>query len=374
MTQAVPSTSQPSGWSCLNGIQNQMHSVCEKIRGLCSTDCKIYTFLILGRVLQTAAIAACIFTIGFTFVAGPAALLGLVPSIAMGILGTWVAGNGGKITEMLYLDAPFVPGQPIGLSNTGSNCWINSGCQILANIPAFQARLRQIPEFAAFLSAYNAARTGHLKVAPNIDTHQIRQFLSRETNGQISAGYEQEDAAQLFEYLFQGRNSLYTFDQQLNGLPAAARLEPMVQLQIDRGAPMPPFDHLLNNFFNFVTDIGQRGQLFFQRAPDDMLIQCKRFYQDQGVLGKINDPLEIPERFRLPAQYVRSGEHPVYDCDAFLVHMGSSPHVGHYVSYIKTGNTWWYCSDSTVYAVSADQVKEAMKHSYILHFAKSQLP
>jgi hypothetical protein len=210
-----------------------------------------------------------------------------------------------------------------------------------------------------------------LKVTPNIDTHQIRQFLSRGTNGQIRPGHEQEDAAQLFEYLFQGRNSLYAFDQQLNGMPATVRHEPMIQLEIERRSPPPSFEHMLNNFFDCVTDLGQRQQLFFQNAPGDLLIQCKRFYHDLGTYGKINDPLEIPERFPLPAQYLRSGEHPFYQCDAFLTHIGSSPHGGHYVTYIKVGNTWWYCSDSSVSQVSESQAKEAMRHSYIQHFAKA---
>lgn len=357
--------------NCFNGIQHHLYSAHEKICGLCSTDSKVYAFLILGRVLQAAALVSLAASAVFTFLVGPVALVGLVPAIAMGLLGTYVAGNPQELNEIVQMARPFVPGQPIGLVNGGSNCWLNSSLQMLAHVPAFERRMRQIPQLVQFLDSYRAARTNYYKVSPDIDTHQIRQVLHRETGGVIDQGHVQEDAAQVFEWLFQGPNGLYQFEHLLNGAPANPRREPMIQVDIERGVPIPTFENLLSGFFDHRTDIGQRQQLFFPRAPDDLLIQFKRFYRDRdGTQGKVSENIETPERFQLPSRFVRSGENAAYQCDAFLLHYGASQDGGHYVSYIKVGTTWWYCSDSRVYEVSDKHAQTAMKQSYIMHYAK----
>ncbi len=358
--------------NCLNGIYHQLYAVQEKICGLCSTDSKIYVLLILGRTLQSAALVSFAASIVFTLFVGPAAFIGLVPAVAFGVLGTYIADNPQELNAMVQMTRPFVPGQPVGLTNSGNNCWLNSGLQLLANVPAFEPRMRQIPPLAQFLDAYKDARAGYRKVAPNFDSHQVRQFLSTETRGAVGGDHVQEDSSQLFEFLFQGPNALYQFDHLLNGAPATARREPMIQVDIQRVNPLPGFGQLFNGFFDHMTDIGQRQQLFFQHSPNDLLIQLKRFYRDpDGTLGKINDPIDAPETIQLPATLVRTGESAAYQCDAFLIHHGLTQDGGHYVSYIKVGNTWWYCSDSSVIEVSAKDALSAMKQSYILHYAKS---
>jgi ubiquitin C-terminal hydrolase len=148
-------------------------------------------------------------------------------------------------------------------------------------------------------------------------------------------------------------------------------------IQIDPGPQLgrPDFQQLFNSYFDYQTDLGQRVQLFFRQAPNDLLIQIKRFerYQDAAgnfQLRKIDDPIAIPERFAVPNQIVRTNEAPQYQCDAFLIHRGGSLDGGHYVAYVKRGDTWWYSSDTVVYEVSASQALEEMKYSYICHFAK----
>jgi hypothetical protein len=365
-------TAQPPSFirSCLTGIQSKFYSIQHK---LCNTDTRIYAFLILGRVLQATALMATVASIAFTFLVGPATLAGLVPAIAVGILGTYVAGNPQELNEIIQMGRPFVAGQPVGLNNNGNNCWLNSGLQILAHIPAFEARMRQIPEFAQFLDSYRAARAASQKVSPIIDSHQIRQHLSTQTRGGVDAGHVQEDAAQLFEYLFEGQDhALYRFEHQLNGLAAVPRSEPMIQLDIEGGRPIPAFPQLFNSFFNHTTDRGQFQELFFPSAPNDLLIQIKRFYRDRdGTQGKINDPIEVPLTFRPPNSCVR-GESASYECNAFLIHHGQSQDGGHYVAYVKIGNVWWYCADSRVIEVSAKEAQDAVKESYILHYARSR--
>ena len=366
--------------NCLNDIQHRLYTFQQN---LCTTDNKVYAFLILGRVLQAAALASVIAAIAFTFTVGPMVLLATIPAIALGLLGTYAAGNPEEINNMLQMARPFVPGQPVGLVNGGSDCWLNSSLQLMVNSPAYHQRMRQIPQLTDFLDAYQANRTNYQKVAKNIDIHAIRQFLSRETGGQIRDSYDQEDAAQFFEYLFQGPNAVHQLDQQVNGRPPRPRPEAL--LQIDLGeSPRPSFQQLFNSYFDQTTDLGERSLLHFQRPPNDLLVHAKRFYFHMNPDGtlyrdangraqerKVTDPIDVPERLSLPNRFVRSGEASEYTCDGFSVHSGSSPDGGHYTCYVKRQNTWWYCSDTNVFEVTSCQAHNAMKHGYLFHYAKS---
>jgi len=356
-------------------IQQKIYSFQEKFCGQCSTDNKIYAFLILGRVLQAAAILTFGASIAFAFTAGPIALLATIPAIAMGVLGTFAVGNPQEFNEMLQIARPFVPGQPIGLMNVGNNCWLNSSLQLLTNTPAFHARMRQIPQLSDFLNAYQVNGDSYQKVARNIDTNVIRQFLSRETGGLISESNRQEDAAQFFEYFFQGQHAIHRLDQHIDQGDPIVRREPLLQINLGESS-RPSFQELFNSYFDHSSDLGQRIQLFFQRAPIDLFVQANRFYQrtdTSGALqqGKIVDPIDIPERLALPNRFIRSGENAEYLCDGFSIHNGSSLDGGHYVCYVKRQDKWWYCSDTTVYEVAKGQALDAMKHGYLFHFAKA---
>jgi hypothetical protein len=360
--------------NCLNDIQHQFYRVQDKICGLCSTDSKVYALLVIGRILQAAALVSLVASVTYAFVVGPISLIAAIPAITLGVLGTYIAGKPQELNDLLQMGRPFVPGQPVGLINGGNDCWLNSSLQLLVNSPSLHRRMHQIPEFSQFLDAYNANRAGYKKVANNIDTHAIRQFLNHETGGQITDDFMQADSAQLFEYLFQGPNAPFQFQQQLDGGAPTVRREPMIQIDLD---PRLNFQQLFNNYFDYRSNIGQHIQLFFQHAPDDLLIQAKRFYQQidstTGSLlqGKINERLDISERLTLGARCVPSGQAQDYFCDGFSIHHGLSQNGGHYTCYLKVKNVWWYLSDSTVYEVPASQALEAMKDGYIFHYSKA---
>jgi hypothetical protein len=364
---------------CLNDIRHRLYCIQREICGLCNTDSKVYAFLVIGRALQAAALVSFAVSIAFTFMIGPVFLIAAIPAIAIGVLGTYVAGNPQELNNIVQMGRPFVPGQPVGLINSGNNCWLNSSLQLLVNSPSFHCRMRQIPEFSQFLDNYAAARTGYQKVASSIDTHAIRQFLCRETAGQITDDHTQDDSAQLFEFLFQGLNAIYQFEQQLDGAAPTMRCEPMIQIDLNPN-PRLNFQQLFNNYFDYRSNIGQQIQLFFQRPPDELLIQAKRFYQQidptSGALlqGKINDRLDVSEKLTLSDRFVRSRQAQEYSCDGFSIHHGSSQDGGHYTCYLKIGDVWWYASDSTIYEVPARQALDAMAYGYIFHYSKSTKP
>lgn len=369
MSEAVGAIFQDPLKYSWNWIQNQTHWIKNQL--CCPTlDPKVRTAVIAARVFQGIAAVSAVASVGFAFAFGPLALSGLVAAVAFGALGTCMIVECERNISYL-MEPPFVPGQPVGLRNTGNNCWLNAGLQILVQSSGLHPHLRRFPIFAQFLDAYQGSRNTFQKVAPQIDTQQLRQFLSRETRGVVSANFNQEDAAHLFEFLF-GGGALYRFVHEINGTPSTDQPEPMIQLEVSQIREGASFQQLFKNFFDHRDDLGRRQQVFFPQAPSDLLIQLKRFYRTrEGEEGKIIYSIDVPERITLSQALIRSGETGSYQCDAFLVHHGVSLNRGHYVAYVKRGETWWLCSDSSVREVSSDQAIAAMKSSYILHYAKT---
>jgi hypothetical protein len=365
--------------NCWNGVAHKIYSAQEAVCGLCGTDNKVYMLLIVGRVLQASALVAAVVSTACIVLAGPLALIGTISSLALGVLGTYIAINPQEVNDMLQMARPFVPGQPIGLYNPDANCWVNASLQLVSNFPSYAPRLSNFPILAQYLDRYAAAGQNHQKIASQINTQEIRQFLSTATNGQIAPSGVEEDAAVFFDFLFQGVNAQYHLDQVTDGGAPIVRLEPMIQinlLQDPMPASFPGLQQLFNEFFDYQTTSGQHIQVRFPRPPNELLIQERRFYQtgtqSGGNLqfGKINHPIELPERLTLQNQFTSSNEGAEYVLDGVLVHRGFTPDSGHYVTYLKRGNTWWYCSDTYVYEVPVSQVLEEAKYSYITHWSK----
>lgn len=355
--------------NCFQPISHTIYSVYEQAWESCSTDTKIYTLFILGRVLQTAACLSCVAAVASAWAFGPAALLATVPALALGFFGTQLAENAEPLALTPLIERPYVEGQPIGLVNNGNNCWLTASLQLLAHVPAFAARIRAFPEFAQFLDAYRQDQADCNKISSSINPFAMRQMLHRATNGGIDSGYRQEDAAQVFEYLFQGDRSLYQFEQALNGYQSCPCREPMIALSLE--SIMPPFETLLSRYFDHLTDRGVRKQLFFSQPPQDLLIQFKRFNRSStGVESKICTAIDTPEQFALSPNHTLSNENAIYYCDAFLVHNGTTLKGGHYIAFIQIDNVWWRCSDTSVVEVSTATAEAARQQSYIIHYRK----
>ncbi len=368
-TSSVANSLSPILNPILNPIQEHAYALYEKASGLCTTTCKVQAFYIAGRLLQAAALASLAFSTVAFFVSAPIGVLGIITTIAMGVFGTHLVAAKQNQTD---LEVPRIrlPGEPIGFGNFGNDCWLNAGLQLLAHAPALEQRVRSIPIIKQFFDAHRDPATQQQK----INSHRIREYLSREVGVPIDPGVAQEDAAVLFETLFEGSNALYDFDQVLDGQPGRPRKEPMIQFDLEKAETLPSFQQLFDRFFDYSDDLGQRHELFFKDQPSELLIHLKRFYQERsGERGKIDAPIEVPETVELPAERIHAGKKASYVIDGFLVHesLGKTDSSGHYVSYIKGGGRWWKCSDSTVKQVTKDQMKEALKTSYILHFSKT---
>lgn len=361
--------------NCFQSLHRGAYFVQQKICNLTSTECKVNSLFVLGRVLQATSVIASVASFGLV-VLTPLSLIGLVPALIAGVFGTVIAESPRDVLDVVLLEPPFIQGQPIGLVNSGNNCWLNSSMQMLLNTPSLFQKVQRIPALAAFQQTYEQERQAGQKIARHLDVQHLREYFSERTGGQISPRHIQEDSAGLFEYLFQGDNALHTLYQQIDQEPLRVRREPMILVDFN-GQTHLPFQELFNQYFDLIKDTGHRVRLSFERAPEDLLIQAKRFTQERDPLsgrmtfGKNNDPIAVQPTLALGPSHLQSGENVQYSCDAFCVHYGATLQWGHYVAYVKRGDTWWYVSDQTQRPISMKDVSEAMKHGYIFHYKKA---
>lgn len=370
--------------SCRNDIANKAYpqentralsgsdvTIC----GLSCTDFKIYALLITGRLLQVASLVFLAATVITAITAGSFALTGVVQALALGLIGTVLVPNSCS-NDPLEMARPFVPGQPVGLKNYYNDCWLNSSLQLLANAPAFQARMRQIPVFSQFLDNYAIAQDGLNKVATHIDTHQIRRVLSAQTRGQISPNNEQEDVAEFFAHFF-AHQELYAMELREDGGRPRSHSESLITLALGANAAQRPnFEKLLAEYFNYQNPNGKHVQLSFKEVPSDLLIQFKRFVNVQDAQGrnhflKVNDPFNVPSQFTMQLDlHTKNGmtkKEATYEPRAFLVHSGKTIGIGHYTAFVKKGQSWWFLNDRIVYEVPESTAMAWLPYSYILH-------
>ncbi len=349
-----------------------------QLKDCCLTDCKVHGLIVLGRLLQAGAILGAGGTVFAAVMTGPMALLGIIPVIATTLLGTYMASRPSvNVYDAIAPLPPYVPKQPVGLINFGNNCWANASMQLLLRAPDVLSSpaAQRIPEVQQLAQMYAAAQGAQERVLRGADSRLIRSAL--QAVGRAHAGSVQEDPAQFFEYLFECPHSLYRMEMTIAGAPAdQPRVEPMISFEISQHGG-DRFDSLLFNYFNYQVDGSRAINLQFQTAPNDLFIQMKRFYQyqdvsrNQTVSGRNGNPISVPLRFTLHDRYSRDAQAANYECDGFIVQLGNSLDLGHYVAFIKNAdNTWWVCDDSAVYPIAPEIALNWMAIGYIYHYRK----
>lgn len=353
-----------------------------QLNDLCSTDCKVHGLIVLGRMLQAAAILGVATSIFAVVMTGPMVLFGVIPAIATALLGTYMATRPKDVVDAIFPWPPYVTGQPVGLINSGNNCWANASMQLLLRAPNLLTRVRtqQIPQVRQIAQSYTDAQGVQQRVVQGADGQLIRDALS--AVGRADARGVAEDPAQFFEYLFQNPHSLYQFPMTIAGaLADQPREEPMISLDLGQEGGHA-FNNLLFNFFNYQDDRRRAFNLKFPTAPNDLLVQMKRFYQHQNasrnqtVFGVNRNPIPVPANFELAGCYSQDAQGANYECDAFIVHYGhnyghNGLNGGHYVAFVKgEDNTWWRCDDSRVDQIATEAAQQLMSQGYIYHYKK----
>ncbi|WIA11872.1 hypothetical protein OEZ85_011958 [Tetradesmus obliquus] len=118
-------------------------------------------------------------------------------------------------------------------------------------------------------------------------------------------------------------------------------------------------------------------------APPCLILHLKRFKYIESLhrMRKLMYRVVFPFELKLPnTTDDADGQDALYSLFAVVVHVGSGPHHGHYVSLIKSKSTWLFFDDdqvdlineSTVAATfgSTQEYSNHMDHGYILFYEK----
>lgn len=125
-------------------------------------------------------------------------------------------------------------------------------------------------------------------------------------------------------------------------------------------------------------------RLLIKQAPNILILHLKRFkYIEQlsrmrKLMYRVVFPMELKLSNTTPDA---TGADNVYNLFGVVVHVGSGPHHGHYVSLIKSHNNWLFFDDENVESISESQVQSTfgstqeysnnMDHGYILFYEKA---
>jgi len=100
----------------------------------------------------------------------------------------------------------------------------------------------------------------------------------------------------------------------------------------------------------------------FTEAPEHLTLLLKRYTREEKITAEI----DVTETFRLDHNHIKGDKAADYRFTLFIVQRGSKTE-GHYVAYVRKGEQWFLCNDSTVQEVSKEEAKQAMRTAYIFY-------
>lgn len=117
-----------------------------------------------------------------------------------------------------------------------------------------------------------------------------------------------------------------------------------------------------NKFYcdNCLTYQEAERRLTIYQAPPILILHLKRFkyIEKLGRFIKLNTRVPFPLDLRLSNMSVDTPQvDPHYVLFAVVVHVGSGPNQGHYITIVKTGGQW-VCFDDDVVEVSPADPKD----------------
>lgn len=124
-----------------------------------------------------------------------------------------------------------------------------------------------------------------------------------------------------------------------------------------------------------------------KQLPPILILHLKRFkyIESQNRMRKLMHRVVFPMELKLSntTEDAEGADQP-YTLFAVVVHVGSGPHHGHYVSLIKSGGSWWFFDDENVEAINEHQVQNTfgltqeyannVDHGYILFYERASGP
>jgi hypothetical protein len=348
-------------------------------------DQKIFT-LVVGQIIPAIATGALIACIVCSFIVNPLFAIGSVAAFVIGFLGVAAtytnqvdfASGTEQVTGAFVRLPPFEPNQPVGIQNGGNNCWANAALQLVLNNPELEAQCAADPTFANIFGRYRAAQRAQQYQCGYLGREARAVLHAREPD--IDPLQSMEDVSDFFGIMLGGIDQrqavrgrpFHSLQQSIAGRAFQSAPEPFIGLQMVDGVP---FQGIFNSFFNYSTAEGQSVRKVFRTVPQTLLIQIKRFghhYHNDGstVPRKNTRALDIPLEMDVGADLSRDRSPARYECTGFIEHRGGAVNGGHYISYVKRQGKWWLCDDGSVREVTAAQVADAKRNSYMISYRK----
>ncbi|XP_031788352.1 uncharacterized protein LOC116417732 [Nasonia vitripennis] len=114
-----------------------------------------------------------------------------------------------------------------------------------------------------------------------------------------------------------------------------------------------------------------------KRPPKILTIQLKRYEIVHGLLTKKCSLVDIPMLMRLDTLVINCEDYthtPVYEPICIISHIGDSIDSGHYISFVKHNDQWFYYDDINVRLVNPEEVfKCVQNNAYVIFFQDTEL-
>lgn len=340
-------------------------------------------------------------------------------------------GAGGSKLEKALAETPDDE-RYYGLENFGNTCYCNSVLQALYFCRPFRDKVLQYYQnmpgvsdenllncLADLFQQISASKKKSGNIAP-------KKFVSRlKRDNELFRSYMHQDAHEFLNYLLNQIGEILEGGEKhksapRNGKPVATWIQDIFQGKLvnetrclrcetvtsreevfmDLSLEIEPNCSLtscLKNFSN--TEMLDKDDKFFcdnccclQEAQKRMRItqlpQCLIFHLKRfKYIEQLNRMRKLMYRVVFPMELKLSntiddaaGGEALYSLFAIVVHVGSGPHHGHYVSLIKSHNQWLFFDDDTVETIqehlvqttfgSTQEYSHHMDHGYILFYER----
>ncbi|XP_011311270.1 uncharacterized protein [Fopius arisanus] len=108
----------------------------------------------------------------------------------------------------------------------------------------------------------------------------------------------------------------------------------------------------------------------FRKSPNVLIVQINRYGMSDGFVAKMNSIVHIPEELEISSEESineeKSPQKFVPICT--IAHVGSAMDCGHYTSYVKHGDQWFYYNDMSVTPMSTSEALTAAQTTAYLVF------
>jgi hypothetical protein len=279
------------------------------------------------------------------------------------------------------------------INESGTDCFMNASLQVLNNIPSIIEALDNtnplagtLIEFFTKLRSEKIVQTGSMELRNTLTTMTNNYTLSTMQFGQQDA---QEFISSLLDELnTENDNVQDVFKMEIQshavcykGEHSCEQTDPawLIPLNLPDQRGTIALQALVDNFNkqesieDFYCDecnlYGIKRTILFKKLPKVFVASTKRFAYEDGILQRINTPVNIEENITLHDETGAVN----YKLRAVILHHFSDDNItnlGHYTAQVKDCNNglWYHYDDSYAQEISLEEVIGKSSQAYIYFY------